>query len=273
MRKKNLFKLSVPKDIFEDILLLKTHVLKKQSTKYWKKELFEPKIIDDKIVYETKTLNRLIITNGLGDDKPFMIIECDNILFSKEEDTFIFYLGKVLEQKNTTIGENYKDNIIEQLLKEKELMQNDINKDYLTNIFNRRKLEYDLDVFTNQSNSSFLTSIFININRFKRINNNFGREVGDKVLSILGKKLQKHAKYLNGHAYRYEGDKFVILCFITKDELDNDLHELKKDIRSEVIYHEKEDITINVSIGVSFYSDSNSKIKMIYNAQELKSRI
>ena len=268
MQKENTSKLLVSKDIFEDILLIKTQTLEKQASKHWKKELYEPKIVDNKIIYEVKQISKLFISNGLGDDKPSLTIECNSVEFFKEKGCFVFNLGKVLEQKNTTMGENYKDNLIEQLLKEKELMQNDINKDYLTNIFNRRKLEYDLDVFTNQSNSSFLTALFVNINSFKAINNNYGQEIGDKVLGVLGKKLRKYAKYLNGHAYRYESDKFVILCFVPKEQVDSSFIDIKKDISSEIIYHPKEDIRISVGIGVSFYNETNSKSKMIYEAQE-----
>ncbi len=268
MRKKNLYKLSLSKEIFEDILLIKTQSLRKKSTKYWKKELFEPKIIENKIIYELKVINKLLLSNGLGDEKPFMIIECNNITYSKEEDSFIFELGKILEQKNTTLGENYKDNLIEQLLKEKEVLRNDMSKDYLTNTFNRRKMEMDLDIFINDKNKDLLTSIFIDIDNFKKINEKYGYEIGDKVLINLSKKLEKHAKLLNGTVYRYGNDEFVIFCFIEQHELILRLNELKEDIKSEITYNLLGDILVTISIGVSFFSESSSKTQMLYSSQD-----
>ena len=114
-----MYKISVSKELFEDILLKKTLVLTKENNRFWKKELLEPKIIDDKISYEIRQFEQLRITNGLGNDKPQLVIECNKVAYSSSFDRFEFSLGKVLEQKNTTMGEDYKDNLIEQLLKEK----------------------------------------------------------------------------------------------------------------------------------------------------------
>ena len=48
--------------------------------------------------------------------------------YSLEKGVFQFYLGKIVEQKNINIGENQKDKIIEQLLKEKEELENKLKE-------------------------------------------------------------------------------------------------------------------------------------------------
>ena len=48
--------------------------------------------------------------------------------YSIEKDIFQFHLGKIVEQKNIKIGENQKDKIIEQLLKEKEELENKLKE-------------------------------------------------------------------------------------------------------------------------------------------------
>ena len=53
-----------------------------------------------------------------------MTLECLKVDYSIENACFEFYLWKILEQKNTTINENQKDILIEQLLKEKEELEN-----------------------------------------------------------------------------------------------------------------------------------------------------
>ncbi|MAD42827.1 MAG: hypothetical protein CL623_10625 [Arcobacter sp.] len=259
-------RISVSKELFEDILLKRVSILTKENNKYWKKVLLEPKIIDDNIEYSIKQFDALTITNGLGKEDPSLVIECKQIKYSSSKDCFEFFLGKVIEQKNTNLEENYKDNLIEQLLKEKEILEDKMNRDHLTKTYNRRKMEDDLEIFSRQSNSSFLSAIFIDADRFKGINDIFGHEVGDKALIYLAQKLKKHAQILNGEVYRYGGEEFIILCFIPKKHIIQKLNDLKEDIKSEKIYHSLRDISITVSMGVSFFSDAKNAKEMIQKA-------
>ncbi|KAB7887376.1 GGDEF domain-containing protein [Poseidonibacter ostreae] len=259
-------KISLSKELFENILLKKVTILTKENNKYWKKVLLEPKIINNSIEYSIKQFETLSITNGLGKESPSLVIECKKIDYSSSKDCFEFTLGKVVEQKNTNLGEDYKDNLIEQLLKEKEILEDKMNRDHLTNTYNRRKMEDDLKILSRQSNSGFLSAIFIDADRFKGINDTFGHEAGDKVLIYLGEKLMKHAKILNGEVYRYGGEEFLILCFITKKHIVQKLNDLKEDIKSKKIYHPLRDISITVSMGVSFFNDSKDANEMIRKA-------
>jgi hypothetical protein len=131
-----MYKLSINKDLFEKILLKKINILEKDNNNYWKKELLEPKIIDDKLTYTIKQITKLLITNGLGSDKPQIIVECLKVDYSIEKNVFEFYLGKILEQKNTDVNENQKDKMIEQLLKEKEELENILIEIKNSDIFN-----------------------------------------------------------------------------------------------------------------------------------------
>ncbi|MFK2821862.1 GGDEF domain-containing protein [Arcobacter sp. YIC-80] len=263
-----MYKISVSKSLFEDILLKKTSLLIKESSKYWKKELLEPKIIDDKITYSIKQFDKLTITNGLGDDKPQLVVECKKIDYSSSFDRFEFTLGKVIEQKNTQIEEDYKDTLIEQLLKEKELLEDKMNRDHLTQVYNRKKMQEDLDKFVNQNNSNLLCAIFIDADRFKGINDNFGHDTGDRVLQYLANKLQIHAIYLNGEVYRYGGEEFVILCFLPKEQIVKKVEDLRVDVKSQRVYHKNKDISLTLSMGVAFYDDLKDKDLLLQKADE-----
>ena len=118
-----MYKLSINKDLFENILLKKTLVLEKENTNYWKKELLEPILKDDKLTYEIKQFKKIAITNGLGNDKPQIVVECLKVDYSIENGVFEFHLGKILEQKNVGIEEQDKDKIIEQLLEENKKLK------------------------------------------------------------------------------------------------------------------------------------------------------
>jgi len=264
----HMYKISVSKELFKDIQFKKIHILEKNTSKYWQKELLEPKIENDKIKYSIRQIDKLIITNGLGVDKPQLTIECEKIDYSIKKDIFEFYLGKILEQKNTDITEDYKDNLIEELLREKAQLEDTMNRDHLTGVYNRRKMENDLNIFINQNNVSMLSAVFIDVDRFKGINDNFGHDTGDKALVYLAQKLQHHSSLLNGEVYRYGGEEFIILCFVNKSEIISKLNNLRVDIKSQKIYHSAKDISISVSMGVSFYSECSSKEDMITRADK-----
>ena len=116
-----MLKLSINKNLFDDILIKRVLLLEKKNSNYWKKELLEPIIIEDKLSYKIKQIEKLILVNGLGEDKPQMIVECKKVDYLIENECFAFHLGKIIEQKNiNTISENDKDLLIKQLLEEKE---------------------------------------------------------------------------------------------------------------------------------------------------------
>jgi hypothetical protein len=117
-----MYKLSINKDLFENILLKKINFLEKDNTNYWKKELLEPIIINDKLTYKIRQFEKIILTNGLGKDKPQIIVECEKVDYSIKNGCFEFYLGKIIEQKNIIINENDKDTLIKQLIEEREIL-------------------------------------------------------------------------------------------------------------------------------------------------------
>ncbi len=124
-----MFKLSVNKELFSKILSKKLYVIEKASSNYRKKELLEPIIIENKLTYKIKQISKLLLTNGLGEDKPQIVIECLKIDFSQQKGIFEFYLGKILEQKNIAEieVEDEKDILIKQLLNEKKELLNILN--------------------------------------------------------------------------------------------------------------------------------------------------
>lgn len=260
--------ISVPKELFDDISTTKQKVLSKEMTKHWKKELLEIQIVNDKIRYDIKSIDSLKISNGLGADKPMLIIECEKIEYNGKKETFDIRLGKIIERRNSFISQDYKDNLIEQLLREKEELQNSMNKDHLTQTYNRRKMEEDLESFTNQRNANQLSATFIDADRFKGINDAFGHDVGDDALVYLSKKLQHHAQLLNGEVYRYGGEEFVLLCFTPKEFLLNGLERLRIDIKSEKIFNPIRPISLTVSMGVSFFDNVKSANELLKKADD-----
>ena len=114
-----MYRFSINKELFENILLKKTLILEKENTNYWKKEFLEPKIVDNNISYSLKKIDKIVLSNTLGNDKPQIIAECLGIDYLEDESKFKIYLGKILEQKNINNFKDKKDILISELINEK----------------------------------------------------------------------------------------------------------------------------------------------------------
>ncbi len=91
--------------------------------------------------------------------------------------------------------------------------------DELTGLYNRRFLDVYLakEVHRAQRHGGVFTIIFIDVDDFKQINDGHGHDVGDSVLSALGREV---LSLLRGEdfAARYGGEEFVVVLPETESE-------------------------------------------------------
>ncbi|WP_462408524.1 sensor domain-containing protein [Neobacillus sp. Marseille-QA0830] len=120
----------------------------------------------------------------------------------------------------------------------------------LTNLPNRRKLIHDL---TNIKQDEKQTSLlFLDLDRFKLINDNYGHDVGDELLKNVAKRLLSFEdKMIN--VYHHGGDEFIIIIQCTNITY-------IKELAAAIIKKIQEPYSINgievwitTSIGISFY--------------------
>jgi diguanylate cyclase (GGDEF)-like protein len=91
--------------------------------------------------------------------------------------------------------------------------------DPLTACHNRRFLEQVMDREL-QRHARFglpLSLLFIDINRFKAINDSLGHEAGDRVLQYVARFLKRHIREAD-YVFRYGGDEFLVLITCRGDE-------------------------------------------------------
>lgn len=88
-------------------------------------------------------------------------------------------------------------------------------RDALTGVANRGQLETQLrhllDDFHNHEGARSLSTIFLDVDKFKGINDTYGHKAGDQVLVDLTRLLQ-HETYSGEVIARYGGEEFVVLC-------------------------------------------------------------
>ena len=180
--------------------------------------------------------------------------------------------NKILVRKYKLINEGLESAV---LARTKELSEKNIelnylsNKDTLTDLYNRRYLLHKLDeliVNSSEDNSKF-GILFLDLNKFKNINDLYGHEVGDLLLNEIGNKLQKHSSK-NSIIIRQGGDEFVIIY--TDIASEEDLKSFANQIISEFdkeICIEKINFKINFSIGGVIYpTDGEDKLTLMKKA-------
>jgi diguanylate cyclase (GGDEF)-like protein len=99
-----------------------------------------------------------------------------------------------------------------------ELLQASIT-DPLTGCHNRRFLEQVMDREL-QRHARFklpLSLLFIDVDRFKAVNDALGHEAGDRVLQYVSRFLRRHIREAD-YVFRYGGDEFLVLITCTAAE-------------------------------------------------------
>jgi two-component system cell cycle response regulator len=84
--------------------------------------------------------------------------------------------------------------------------------DPLTELSNRRAMEWELprQIHNARSYSTPLSLIMLDVDYFKSVNDNYGHQIGDRVLQLLAARLQ-HNLRLQDTLFRYGGEEFVIV--------------------------------------------------------------
>lgn len=124
--------------------------------------------------------------------------------------------------------------------------------DMLTGLPNRRLFSEQLDkaiILLSEQHIPFALML-LDVDNFKQINDSYGHEIGDKVISEFGARLQEIIKE-KGLVARLGGDEFVILLGGTADEVyvktfAEQIHERVK--APIIIQHTKLEITASIGI-------------------------
>lgn len=116
-------------------------------------------------------------------------------------------------------------------IKEKEYHA---NFDYLTKLKNRHSMFEDITKLRIDNCSMF----FIDLNKFKLINDTFGHETGDEILVEVSQRLGKVFGFVN--LYRYGGDEFIAIRDDSEEDsitesIDHKIYEVRRCLSKPVI--------------------------------------
>lgn len=135
------------------------------------------------------------------------------------------------------------------------------NRDYLTGLYNRRYFFDNMHAYIDdikESGEKFAIGM-IDIDHFKKINDTYGHDVGDQVITALADTLRS-ATNPRDLVSRFGGEEF---CVILKDVNKESAGEIFERIRQEVeqfSFYSKDDacIQFTISIGVVLFNEEES---------------
>jgi diguanylate cyclase (GGDEF)-like protein/PAS domain S-box-containing protein len=140
--------------------------------------------------------------------------------------------------------------------KEMERLEHIASHDPLTQLANRSKLILHTQALLDNGKHGDFGMLFLDLDGFKAVNDQWGHDVGDKVLQVTAERLQGVVRE-DDLVCRLAGDEFVILVQSASESLCNSLAERMLNVVSEPIMFGHDRVDVGVSIGVHM-TDANS---------------
>ncbi|MDO6565770.1 diguanylate cyclase [Alteromonas sp. 1_MG-2023] len=137
--------------------------------------------------------------------------------------------------------------------------------DGLTGLFNRRywqeRFEYSYKLAKRQDKAS--TAMMLDIDHFKKVNDTYGHQAGDKVIQMLSALIKRCVRETD-LAGRYGGEEFaVILTDSSVEKAAIVAERIRRLAERLVVEHEGQEIMFTVSLGLA-QLDANSKSSMAW---------
>jgi len=134
-------------------------------------------------------------------------------------------------------------------------MQSLARTDVVTGLANRAGLNYAMvETMMGIDDDSCLALFWIDLDRFKEVNDLLGHPVGDRVLIQTASRLRDVCPY-DASIARFGGDEFVMLCPVTSRK---DAHRISSEIHAEImrpIHVDGDRLEVRASVGVALLPD------------------
>lgn len=139
------------------------------------------------------------------------------------------------------------------LSKDKHYFEEKSKLDSLTKIYNKEEInKIYIDLCHNFSRTPFVV-MFLDLDKFKEINDTYGHEIGDRVILQVTKEVNK--KIIEDDAFgRIGGDEFMIIFYNTDLARGKDIaKKIVEGVNEIEIFHNSERVKVTCSIGIMQY--------------------
>jgi diguanylate cyclase (GGDEF)-like protein len=150
-----------------------------------------------------------------------------------------------------------------------KIMEKKVYLDGLTNAENRMAWEE----FSKSKNKAFHSgSVYmLDLDHFKLINDTYGHEYGDQILQELVCFIKNEIKR-KFRLFRYGGDEFILFVFSNREECLKVSEEISDIIIKQNNLWKKRGLNVAISFGNAFYSEEDSLVNAVRNADKLMYR-
>jgi diguanylate cyclase (GGDEF)-like protein len=157
-----------------------------------------------------------------------------------------------------------------------QIITNHANRDFLTGLYNRRFFFKSMQEYMSspEGEDAPFAVAMVDIDFFKKINDAFGHDIGDKAIVHLSDILRASTAHSDLVA-RFGGEEFcIVLKNLSKANALIALERIRKEVESSVIYDENHTaIEFTISIGASYHQEGtldesiSQADMMLYNAK------
>lgn len=153
------------------------------------------------------------------------------------------------------------------LRRQKQAIEKIARTDVLTGTLNRRAFNDELQKLPGTDDKCCITLALFDLDGFKAINDQFGHDAGDSILTTVGRRLQQELPS-NAKLFRLGGDEFAILCQSTcGTKVDQDLAELVDASLASPIETREGVVSVMASIGTDqVCGETQNPISLYRNA-------
>ncbi len=148
---------------------------------------------------------------------------------------------------------------------QKKLLQYQVKHDNLTSLPNRALLADRLKQLTKRANRENynLAVVFIDVDKFKTINDTYGHHIGDSILKKVAKRLTMSVRQTDIVA-RLSGDEFIIVLDRCQDitDITNAINKIKNSFEKP-FYLEGAEHHVRLSLGVSVYPQDGKSVGVL----------
>ncbi|MDQ1000474.1 diguanylate cyclase (GGDEF)-like protein [Neobacillus niacini] len=142
--------------------------------------------------------------------------------------------------------------------------------DALTQLPNRNGLHelFNLKIEESKRDNKKLATLFLDLDRFKPVNDLFGHTIGDQLLKEVAKRLDGHFES-NDSVTRFGGDEFILVLFDTDYSQTVKAVERIIEILGQPFTLEGNEIFITPSIGISMYPQDGTDIESLIKSADI----
>lgn len=195
-----------------------------------------------------------MIVLGTGTFLDFYIIKTHNILYYAVLMFTIFIATSILIRFGV-------------IREEKEHLEKASMYDSLTNVGNRQMLYQWIETLHDKVEDHFVYIIFIDLDHFKKINDQYGHRMGDRVLQIVAQRI-RNTIHKDDLVIRFAGDEFIIGCLVKRNSNINIITKRIKDSFSKPIVIDSRALYVGVSLGTTIYHPNQDNIEEIINRSD-----